>query len=213
MTVEPNRLQWSTLVLACILAASATAQQGPTGDDPTVAAEEAGTGEMPAATPSLDTAEGFAALALAACLRPAPGAVVDGAVLEAAGFAPAEDDAADAVGTDETEEDPVTRFAAEGGVTLSLDRAGGAFACEMVLPKAGRPSLERDGIAGILMRELSPAIGTAYEVVATESVEEGQVWRAAPSEGIVLEARFQDLGDRIVLTSVTREGPALEDSE
>ena len=180
------------LVILTLLAWSAAAQDAAQIAPPVPEAPAAGgaPGVPEIMGADLSTAQGVAALMLAACVVEAPGVKPDTAAIEAAGL----------------ELDADTRTTASYYSDLAtLDLAGGpdTYACELRLAPQ-----DEAGFAA-LAQALSAAIGESYEITGGETLPDGQSWQIMPSEGYVTDIALTDDGPATLITTTTT---AAEDS-
>ena len=180
------------LLLALLAAVPAAAQDAAeiTPPTPPAPADGGAPGAPEVMGADLATAQGVAALVLAACMVDAPGTEPDLAGVEAAGL---------------TLDNRDGTSASYYSDLATLDLAGGpdTYACELRLAPQDEAGF------GALAQALSAAIGERHEIVGGETLPDGQSWQVVPSEGYVTDIALTDDGPATLITATTT---AAEDS-
>ena len=183
---------------ALLLGALASALPAIAQTDRSVAAERVGGGAPPAELPppGSDGPEALTALALAVCIFPSTEPEIDEDVLSVVGLRLVE-----------REDETVSYETEDAALRLTVGSRPDYAGCEMTLRDVP------DGFPDLMAETLGAALAETFAVADLETLEDGQLWRIQPSEGLRLRVALRREGQDLLLTSATGVNAVMENSE
>lgn len=161
-----------------------------------VAALAAASADAQTVAPGAGSPEALTALAMEACVFATTEPSLDEDVLSVAGLRLVEREDASVTYEDERE-----------GLALTIALRPGYAGCEMTVRDAPRGLFDAWAVA------LGAALGEAFEVADLETLEDGQMWRISPAEGLRLRVGLERRGQDLLLTGATEPNRVMENSE